>query len=73
MRERELQKLSTMPKGLSTELTEFVNLRGRAMHAGTKDFHTLVRAMTPSDIRQSGQRAVSAISQVTLVIARRLW
>ena len=70
---RGVQRLAKTPPGLGTELREFVNLRGRAVHTSSGDFLALVRSMRPVDVRQSGQRAATAVVGIIHLVSRRLW
>jgi hypothetical protein len=66
-------RLATAPSGLKTDLTEFVNLRGRAVHTGADSFHALISTMTPGQIRRSGQRAYGAVAKVAFGLVATMW
>lgn len=68
-----VREIAKAPAGLSTELTEFVLLRGRAVHSSAENFHASVKSMTPQTVRTSGLRAASAISAMTRLIAKKTW
>jgi hypothetical protein len=68
-----VRRLATTTPGLSTELYEFVQLRGRAVHTSAQTFLTAVSTLTPANVELSGLRAAKAISGVTSFVARSVW
>jgi hypothetical protein len=56
-----------------TELTEFVSLRGLAVHSGRKDSWARIRTQTPSLIRRSGMATVDLIDALARGLQRNVW
>jgi hypothetical protein len=72
-RSRGVRRLASLPSALTTELTEFVVLRGSAVHAGTEAFRLQVSRLTPGSIATRGRAAVSFTSALAKVLAYRAW
>lgn len=65
--------VAAVPPAIATELAEFVELRGRAMHTGASSFEDRIRLLNPTAIRTSGARATAAIGKVVDLLADRAW
>jgi hypothetical protein len=57
----------------TTMVTEFVLLRGAAVHAGTAEFRDSIRTDSPPAIATRGAGVVRFIDELSVALARRVW
>lgn len=73
LKSRGIKALGQLRADTQTELTEFVVLRGSAVHAGTAAFAQRVQNETPSQIRARGQAAVKFADAIASVLQSSAW
>jgi hypothetical protein len=68
-----VQELVDLSNLVATTTTEFVLLRGVAVHAGTQAFYNNVRDQTPSQVARRGEAVVEFVDQIATVLAKTVW
>jgi hypothetical protein len=67
-----VKPLATL-SGSATMVTEFVLLRGSAMHAGTTQFRAAIRDLSPATIEVRGEGVVKFVRELTRTLVRTVW
>lgn len=70
---RGVRRIARMSPVTPTDLSEFVTLRGRAMHTSTDTFQFKVKNIRPGEIRQSTMRGTAVIGKMVRTVGTKLW
>lgn len=68
-----VQEICKLGPEITTMLTEFVVLRGSAVHAGTAAFADMISAKSPPTIGNGGRGVVEFVDGITRSLARVAW